>query len=167
VSSDATFNLHGQSGVEIKGYNEDASELFKEVTRLLYIAGSAKDEVAIQLSIYASLMFDDIMARVGLRDHASGIAELTGAPLASAADIVDCLGDQRVASLLDAAARALEGDDMDGLEKDLELFADCAGWLVMPDKMVSDEQRGAAVMVSFAAAINKWLEELAGRVSEP
>ncbi|ADL19551.1 hypothetical protein ASAC_1146 [Acidilobus saccharovorans 345-15] len=142
-------------------YLEDIKGIADEVARLLFIAGSTRGSAAAQLSVYASLLYDELIAKVNLRDHVDGIINLTGEPLSSAADVVDCMGYRAVASLLVAASKALEGESLEAYRRDLELFADCMGWLVSPQKMLSDEQRGAAVLVSFAAAINKWLEELA------
>lgn len=140
--------------------------LIKEITRLLAMAGSSRGDVSIQFSLYASVLFDELLSKVDLREHSAGVVDLVGFPLSSAADIIDCMGEGSVSALLYEAVKSIRGDSDEGLSKGevkryLDLFADCMGWQVRPDKMISDEQRGASVLVSFAASLNKWLEELA------
>ncbi|MGC9210217.1 MAG: hypothetical protein ACP5FT_03005 [Acidilobus sp.] len=143
---------HGLEGVD---------ELADEVARLLFIAGSQRGEVAVQLSLLASMIFDELISRSNLKDHAQGVALYTGFPMTDAADLVDCLGDRRVGGLLGAAAKALITGVLEVDNKDLELYADCLGWAVSPDKLPDDVSKAAAVLVSFTGALNRWLNELA------
>ena len=140
---------------------EGIDELADEVARLLYIAGSKKGSVAVQLSLLASMIYDELIERSGLRERAEGVALYVGYPLTDAADLVDCLGDSRVGKLLGAAARALITGALEADQADLSQFADCLGWSVPPDRLPDDVTRGAAVLVSFTGALNRWLEELA------
>ncbi len=141
--------------------SEGLGELADEVARLLFIAGSKRGDVAVQLSLLASMIFDELIDRSGLREHADGVALYVGYPMTDAADLVDCMGDVRVGRLLAGAARALITGTLEADRRDLELFADCLGWLVAPDKLPDDVSRGAAILVSFTGALNRWLEDLA------
>ena len=147
--------------VNLPTSTEGMDELADEVVRLLYIAGSKRGDVAIQLSLLASMVYDELIDRSGLREHAEGVALYVGFPLTDAADLVDCLGDARVGRLLGAAARALITGTLEADQGDLGQFADCLGWSVTPDRLPDDVTRGAAVLVSFTGALNRWLEELA------
>lgn len=152
-----------EPGLGLRGISaEGLQEMAKEVSRLIFIAGSQRGSVAVQLSLLASMIYDELISAAGLREHAEGVALYTGYPMTDAADLVDCLGDERVGKLLGAAAKALITGNLEADRGDLNLFADCLGWLVSPDKMLDDMARAAAVLVSFTGAFNKWLESLAG-----
>ncbi|MGC9072227.1 MAG: hypothetical protein ACP5HK_06000, partial [Acidilobus sp.] len=117
--------------------------------------------VAVQHSLLASFMFVELITRSSLKDHAEGVALYTGYPMTDAADVIDCLGDRRVGRLIAGATKALITGSLDVDYRDLEIFADCLGWVVGPDKLPDDVSRAAAVLVSFTGALNRWLNELA------
>jgi len=103
-----------------------------------------------------------ISARGGTSVYRGMVYVAKGAKNARSHVQCDGLGDERVGRLLGAAAKALVTGNFEADRGDLNLFADCLGWLVSPDKMLDDTARAAAVLVSFTGALNRWLESLAG-----
>ena len=140
---------------------EDPVKGVAEVVSLLALAEAARPSVSAQVSIYASLIFDEVMEATNVRARAAGIAGALGAPLSNAADLVECLGDSAVAAALQWAAGTLVGSPSPKPDGVIAAFADCMGWLVDPGEAPSDEWLATALIISFAEALNKWLEELA------
>ena len=140
---------------------EDPAKGAAEVVSLLAVAESARPSASVQLSIYASLIFDEIMDATNVRARAAGIADALGAPLSNAADLIECLGESAVTAALQWAAGTLAGSPSPRPSRIISAFADCMGWLISPDEAPGDEWLASALIISFAEALNKWLEELA------
>ncbi len=143
--------------------SEELESLVSEVVRLIALAGSGVGRASTQLSIYASIMYDELIGKVSLASHAAGLASALGEPLSSAADLIDCLGEDGVLSALSWAAITLTGGASLKPINVLQALADCMGWTISLNDLTDegDERLAAAVLVSFSEAMNKWLEELA------
>ncbi|MGC8567062.1 MAG: hypothetical protein ACP5I6_03570 [Caldisphaera sp.] len=139
--------------------DDELNNLVSDIVNLLGLAGNGNAEIRSQFSIYASMLFDELITKINLSLYAQKALSIIGYPLADSVELIDCLGEAAIKDLLISSAKVLTGDNAEFNEEVLEIFSDCLGWSKKPNE-INKELTAIAVYVSFTGALNKWLNSL-------
>ncbi|MFP3143566.1 MAG: hypothetical protein RXQ93_00895 [Caldisphaera sp.] len=139
--------------------DEEGKELINQIVNLLSRAETQSANIKLQFSTYASMLFDELITKINLRLYAQKGLSVIGYPLADAVDLIDCLGERAIMSLLVNAVRIFNNEEAEFDNDILDIYSDCLGWLKKPSDL-DKITLAAAIFVSFTGALNKWLNSL-------
>jgi hypothetical protein len=139
--------------------DEKGEELVSHIVNLLSMAGTQSSSIKLQFSTYASMLFDELITRINLRLYAQKGLSVIGYPLADVVDLIDCLGERAITSLLVNAVKIFNNEEAEFDNDVIDIYSDCLGWLKKPSEL-DKETLAASIFVSFTGALNKWLNSL-------
>ncbi|MCE4607982.1 MAG: hypothetical protein F7B61_03360 [Caldisphaeraceae archaeon] len=145
--------------ISIQTDDKNIDNIIDDIVSLLSIAGMQGGEVKKHFSLYAAVLFDELIEKINLKKYARYSLNIIGYPLTNAVELIDCLGEAIIKEILYKSANILRQETEVFDKEAIEIFADCLGWYKKPEE-IDKETIAASVYTSFTGALNKWLNSL-------